>query len=73
MLMKTNQCGSERVIRVSMGVVLVLVSLFLEQIPATLSLIIGIGGAILVLTGLVAYCPAWHLMGISTAKKPTNS
>lgn len=70
--MKTNQCGSERVIRVVSGAVLVLISLFLGQIPATLSLIIGIGGAILIFTGVVAYCPAWHLLGISTAKKTAD-
>lgn len=73
MLMKINQRSSERVIRVIAGVVLALISLFSDIIPTTFSWIIGISGAILIVTGLVAYCPAWHLLGISTAKKPANS
>ncbi|MBI3546920.1 MAG: DUF2892 domain-containing protein [Gammaproteobacteria bacterium] len=67
--MKINQSGSERVIRVVAGAALVLASLFVNKIPEALSLIIGASGAILIVTGLVAYCPAWHLLGVSTAKK----
>ncbi len=71
--MKINQCGSERVIRAIGGAVLVLISLFLDKIPEIPSLIMGVAGAILIVTGLAAYCPAWHLLGVSTAKKTTGN
>lgn len=70
--MKINQCGSERVIRAMAGAVLVLISLFFHAIPEIPSLIMGVAGAILIVTGIAAYCPAWHLLGVSTAKKPIS-
>ena len=64
-----NQGNMERVIRLVAGAGLVALALFGgNDIAGLLKWGLGIGGAVLISTGIVAYCPAWHILGISTVK-----
>lgn len=57
----------ERIIRVSIGVVLLALSGF-SILPGWADLLLMIVGLIALLTGIVGYCPAWHAVGINTCK-----
>jgi hypothetical protein len=37
-----------------------------------LSWVLMAGGVVLVGTGLIAYCPVWHLLGISTRSRDSR-
>ncbi|MDH5427945.1 MAG: DUF2892 domain-containing protein [Nitrospirota bacterium] len=57
----------ERIIRVSIGVILLALSGF-SMLPGWGDLLLMIVGLIALLTGLVGYCPAWHAVGLNTCK-----
>lgn len=65
-----NEAGWERLIRVLAGFALIATGYMVHSISDTAQLVAIIIGAILVLTGLIGYCPIWHMLGISTRKKP---
>ena len=64
--MKTNQGLVERIIRVTLGAALVAVGYFTGGETSYLSIVLMAMGIILIITGLIAYCPVWHMLGIST-------
>jgi hypothetical protein len=66
--MKTNQASWERVLRVVAGAAALAGGYFYTGGPVYASVALMAVGAVLVVTGLVAYCPAWHLLGISTRR-----
>lgn len=68
MAMVSNVGGADRVIRVVLGIGLLLFALFTD-VATVWRAIVGIVGAIALLTGVVAYCPANQLLGIDTHKK----
>lgn len=57
----------ERIIRVSIGLVLLALSGF-SILTGWGDLLLMIVGLIALLTGIVGYCPAWHAVGINTCK-----
>jgi hypothetical protein len=57
----------ERIIRVSIGFVLLALSGF-SILPGWGDLLLMMVGLIALLTGIVGYCPAWHAVGISTCR-----
>lgn len=63
----------ERLIRVGMGLIFLAVGGFSIGPEWVNLLALGLG-FIALLTGIVGYCPAWHLMGISTCQRsvPTH-
>ncbi len=61
----------ERIIRVGMGFILLALSGF-SIFPGWIDLFLMIGGLIALLTGIVGYCPAWKIMGISTCNIAQN-
>ncbi|MEZ4608331.1 MAG: DUF2892 domain-containing protein [Deinococcales bacterium] len=63
--MATNESTTDRAIRVIIGIVLLAAKLF-GYVGGTLGLILAIVGVILLLTGLVGFCPLYRLLGIST-------
>ncbi len=66
--MKANEGTADRVIRVILGVVLLGAGIFFVQ--GTLGIVLDVLGAVLLLTGIVGFCPLYRLLGnFSTAKK----
>ncbi|MHC1740597.1 MAG: DUF2892 domain-containing protein [Anaerolineaceae bacterium] len=65
--MKVNESGLDRVIRIVLGVVL-FVLYFAGVVSGTLGIISLIVGAILVITGVVGFCPLYALLKIRTNK-----
>lgn len=63
--MELNIGGTERVVRVLIGVVLIALGLF-HVIAGTAAVAGYIVGAIALVTGVVRFCPAWKLIGINT-------
>ena len=57
----------ERIIRVSIGFVLLALSGF-AVLPGWGDLLLMVLGLIALLTGIIGYCPAWHAVGINTCK-----
>ena len=69
--MKSNENGIERIIRVLIGVC-ALVAAFMSlgaMDGEIVGIIVAVVGAVLLLTGIVGFCPAYRLIGISTCKK----
>ncbi|BAL80142.1 YgaP family membrane protein [Caldisericum exile] len=62
-----NEGNVDRIIRIIIGVVLILLSVF-AQINPTLKVIFIIIGVIALITGLTGFCLAYKLLGISTRK-----
>ena len=63
--MTCNLGGTERAIRVAVGMGLIGGALFVEQPGWIVGIMFMIGG-VAMLTGLVGFCPAWKLFGINT-------
>lgn len=66
--MIVNQSYWERRVRTAVGALLVIVGTAGLIPNPVLALGIMIGGLVLLLTGVLAYCPVWHLLGFSTHK-----
>ncbi len=66
--MKANESGTDRVIRIILGVILIILGWFVldHNTPGVILYIIGI---ILVTTGITGVCGLYKLLGISTKKK----
>ena len=60
-----NMGHHERVIRVGVGLLLLAIGGFSIVTEWANLLALGVG-MIALLTGILGYCPAWHLFGIST-------
>lgn len=71
--MLKNEAGWERLIRVVVGFGLIATGYMVHSISDNSQLAAIIVGAVLVLTGLIGYCPIWHMFGISTRKKTPAS
>ncbi|RPI56511.1 MAG: DUF2892 domain-containing protein [Acidobacteria bacterium] len=65
--MTFNQGGWDRVIRILAGIALAYAAWLTW--PATASVVFVVIGAIVFLTGLVGWCPAYALFGLSTKKR----
>lgn len=68
--MKPNENGIDRALRLVLGVVLLVASfMWLGAGAGSITgIIAAIIGAVLLITGLVGFCPAYRLMGMSTCK-----
>ncbi|MDT3695189.1 MAG: DUF2892 domain-containing protein [Ignavibacterium sp.] len=60
--MKTNIGRSDKVIRLVLGVVIILLGIYLKSWW-------GILGIVPIVTALLNFCPVWSLLGLSTRKK----
>lgn len=68
--MKTNEGTTDRIVRTLLGIAL-LVSAYLwlgMMDGAIAGIIAGVIGAILLLTGIVGFCPCYTLCGMNTCK-----
>jgi O-antigen/teichoic acid export membrane protein len=64
--MTRNESNLDRALRVIVGAVL-LVAWIAGWLTGAWAVVLGIVGLILVLTGVVGFCPAYRLFGISTS------
>lgn len=60
--MKSNVGGIDRTIRIIFGTVVILLGIYFKSWW-------GIVGVVPILTGLMNFCPAYSLIGVSTKKK----
>lgn len=65
-MLKTNQSGVDRIVRVVLGIALLALGLFWVQAPW--NWILDIVGVIALVTGAVGFCPLYALLGIHTNK-----
>ncbi len=65
--MKVNEGLWDRIVRVILGIVLGYFGFV--SMGGTGGIILGIVGLILLVTGIVGFCPAYRLLGISTHKE----
>jgi len=65
--MKMNEAGWDRTARVIVGIVMILVPILFTR--EAFGIVIGILGLILLVTGLIGFCPLYSLLKFST-KKP---
>jgi len=65
--MKTNQSNIERIIRVVLGIVLLVLG-WGGFVGGTLGLVFKILGFLPLLTGLIGFCPLYALFKFSTKK-----
>jgi hypothetical protein len=63
--MARNVGGTDRIIRLVLGVVLLCLAL-LHVVTGTWAIVAYVVAAIALVTGLVGYCGAWSLFGINT-------
>jgi hypothetical protein len=66
--MKGNESGTDRVIRIIVGIILIILGWFVLG-NNTLGVILDIIGLILVITGITGFCLLYTLLGMSTKKK----
>ncbi len=67
-MMKKNVSQVDGVVRITVALVIALVGYF-ELLPLGWMIILGIIGAILLVTGIIGYCPLYRILGICTYKK----
>ena len=65
--MKANISNIDRIVRILFAVV-VAALYFMGQISGTALIVLGVVAAILLVTGLVNFCPLYSALGISTKK-----
>ena len=69
--MKANENGIDRAIRFILGASILIASfVWLDASAGSITgVIAAIIGAVLLITGLVGFCPAYRLVGLSTCPK----
>ena len=71
--MTSNVGTSDRVIRIVLGIVLVALGLS-HMVTGGLAIAAYVVGAVALVTGVVRYCPAWSIFGITTCPlKPSQN
>jgi len=65
--MKVNESGTDRILRVVVGVILVLLYVF-GVVGSTLGLVLTVVGAVALVTGLTGFCPLYAILKVKTLK-----
>ena len=65
--MKTNESGLDRIIRAIAGIALLAIY-FTGTVTGTLGIVLIVLGAVLLLTGVVGFCPLYKMLNINTSK-----
>ena len=66
--MKKNVGGIDKTLRFIIGPVL-LIAAFAAPVSQTARIVMGVFGAIALVTGIVGYCPLWAIIGVNTCKE----
>jgi hypothetical protein len=69
--MKANENGTDRAVRIVLGIIALVASyMWLGVMEAqVLGIIVAAIGVVMLFTGFVGFCPAYKLCGMSTCKK----
>jgi len=70
-MFRVNQAGWDRVLRIVVGSVLVLLA-WGDPSRSWLGALAGIAGAALLVAGIVGWCPIYSALGISTRRRPPS-
>jgi uncharacterized membrane protein HdeD (DUF308 family) len=70
--MRSNESSSDRVIRIILGIILIILG-WIALGNNTLGVILDIIGIILIITGITGFCLIYTLFGMSTRKKEPNA
>ncbi|HRW19193.1 MAG TPA: DUF2892 domain-containing protein [Dermatophilaceae bacterium] len=68
--MTTNVGSTDKIARIVVAVVAAALALFV--VKGTLAIVLWVVAAIMLLTGLVGFCPIYRLFGINTCKVPSR-
>ncbi len=66
--MKINEGIADRIARAYIGDAL-LITAIMGSLPSAVNAILGIAGAVLVITGMAGRCPLYKLLGIDTSNR----
>lgn len=66
--MNKNEGIADRIARVYIGDAL-LITAVMGSLPSAVNAILGIAGAVLVITGMAGRCPLYKLLGIDTTSR----
>ncbi|HUV82112.1 MAG TPA: DUF2892 domain-containing protein [archaeon] len=69
--MEKNECTSDRVVRVILGIILLYVGAIYMGLSGILSYIVVIVGLLLLVTGLIGFCLLYSVLGMNTCKPRT--
>jgi len=69
--MEKNECTSDRVVRVILGMILLYVGAIYMELSGILSYIVVIVGLLLLVTGLIGFCLLYSVLGMNTCKPRT--
>lgn len=64
--MKKNQSDIERVVRVIVGLVLLVLTVY---VTGVVQIVLAVVGAVLLATGIVGFCPLYKVLGRDTRDK----
>tara|TARA_R110002072_G_scaffold42064_12_gene118130 strand:+ start:80928 stop:81173 length:246 start_codon:yes stop_codon:yes gene_type:complete len=69
--MTANEGNADRAVRVVLGLIAIVAAYMWLGLAdgAILGIVVTVIGAVMLLTGFVGFCPAYHLVGMSTCKK----
>ena len=67
-----NVGSIDKIIRLIVGIALSVWGFFFAGIGTTVGIIAGIVGVVLILTGLLNFCPLFKVLGISSFRRSTN-
>lgn len=67
MKLQTNEAGWDRALRVLLGIVLLALG-WGGVVDGALGVVLQVGGFLPLVTGLVGWCPAYALLGVSTCR-----
>ena len=65
--MKVNEGTVDRVVRGIVGAVLLVVGIWF--VGGTVGIVLDVLGAILLITGIIGFCPIYALLHVGTSKK----
>jgi hypothetical protein len=66
--MKANMGNTDKMIRILIAIALGIL-IYTNVVTGTIALVLGIVGAVFVLTSLVSFCPLYRVFGMSTCKR----
>jgi hypothetical protein len=67
--MKKNVGIIDKVIRLLIAALIIILYFFTDLIPGTLGIVLLVFAGVFVLTSLLNFCPIWAIFKLSTAKK----
>jgi len=67
--MKINEGRTDRIIRIVAGIVLLVLGIFVVLPAGWLAWVLNVVGAILLITGIIGFCPLYALLKIKTTGK----